>query len=78
MTIARELSDGGGAPAESAPSSAPATGAPASGESAASGGSDPKEEQAKREEMYEYFLDRFKRDLVAEREQMGHLIIDTP
>ncbi len=77
MTIARELSDGGGAPAE-APASAPATGAPASGGPADSGGSDPKEEQAKREEMYEYFLERFKRDLVAEREQMGHLIIDNP
>jgi hypothetical protein len=28
--------------------------------------------------MYEYFLDRFKRDLLVEREQSGHLIIDNP
>ena len=31
-----------------------------------------------REELYEYFLDRFKRDLLVEREQIGHLIIDNP
>ena len=30
------------------------------------------------ETMYEYFLDRFKRDLLVEREQLGHLIIDNP
>ena len=30
------------------------------------------------ETMYEYFLDRFKRDLLIEREQLGHLIIDNP
>ena len=30
------------------------------------------------EELYEYFLDRFKRDLLVEREQLGHLIIDNP
>jgi hypothetical protein len=30
------------------------------------------------EAMYEYFLDRFKRDLLIEREQLGHLIIDNP
>ena len=28
--------------------------------------------------LYEYFLDRFKRDLLIEREQLGHLIIDNP
>jgi hypothetical protein len=28
--------------------------------------------------MYEYFLERFKRDLLIEREQLGHLIIDNP
>ena len=39
----------------------------------------PAEEKAhEREELYEYFLDRFKRDLPIEREQMGHLIIDNP
>jgi hypothetical protein len=36
------------------------------------------DEKHKREELYDYFLDRFKRDLLAEREQMGHLIIDNP
>ena len=30
------------------------------------------------ETLYEYFLDRFKRDLLVEREQLGHLIIDNP
>jgi hypothetical protein len=30
------------------------------------------------ETLYEYFLDRFKRDLLIEREQLGHLIIDNP
>jgi hypothetical protein len=28
--------------------------------------------------MYEYFIERFKRDLLIEREQLGHLIIDNP
>jgi hypothetical protein len=30
------------------------------------------------EAAYEYFLDRFKRDLIVEREQSGHLLIDNP
>ena len=30
------------------------------------------------EALYEYFLDRFKRDLLVEREQLGHLLIDNP
>jgi hypothetical protein len=30
------------------------------------------------EAAYEYFLDRFKRDLIIEREQSGHLVIDNP
>jgi hypothetical protein len=30
------------------------------------------------EAAYEYFLDRFKRDLIIEREQSGHLLIDNP
>ena len=30
------------------------------------------------EAAYEYFLDRFKRDLLIEREQSGHLVIDNP
>ena len=48
----------------------------------ASAGSDPRGRRAKKaadhEEMYEYFLDRFKRDLLVEREQSGYLIIDNP
>ena len=35
-------------------------------------------EQMDPETMYEYFIDRFKRDLLIEREQLGHLIIDNP
>jgi hypothetical protein len=38
----------------------------------------PEDKAREREELYEYFLDRFKRDLLIEREQMGHLIIDNP
>ena len=30
------------------------------------------------DELYEYFLERFKRDLLVEREQFGHLLIDNP
>jgi hypothetical protein len=30
------------------------------------------------EAMYDYFIERFKRDLLIEREQLGHLIIDNP
>ena len=37
-----------------------------------------KGEQMDPETLYEYFLDRFKRDLLIEREQLGHLIIDNP
>ena len=54
--------------AENAPASAPA----ASPEAADA------KKAADQEEMYEYFLDRFKRDLLAEREQSGYLIIDNP
>ena len=68
-TISRELSEGGTSPAPSTPDSeAPA---PAEGDSEA-------DKAAEREAMYEYFLDRFKRDLLVEREQSGYLIIDNP
>jgi hypothetical protein len=30
------------------------------------------------DQMYDYFLERLRRDLVVEREQLGHLIIDNP
>jgi hypothetical protein len=65
--------------ADPAPAAAPAE-APAPGGSPKPGDSPEtaQEEAHKREELYEYFLDRFKRDLLAEREQMGHLIIDNP
>ena len=67
-TISRELADP--APAQSAPAQQ-STGAehPPSDE----GG-----EKMDPEALYEYFLDRFKRDLLIEREQLGHLIIDNP
>ena len=72
FTISRELADP--APA-AAPAEAPAPGgSPKPGDSPETA----QEEAHKREELYEYFLDRFKRDLLAEREQMGHLIIDNP
>jgi hypothetical protein len=53
------------APPANAPQHAPAAGAPQQG------GMD-------LEAAYEYFLDRFKRDLIIEREQSGHLLIDNP
>jgi hypothetical protein len=67
-TISRELAD----PAPSAasveqhtPAEHPAT-------------DDGKGAQMDPEALYEYFLDRFKRDLLVEREQLGHLLIDNP
>ncbi|WP_028067011.1 hypothetical protein [Solirubrobacter soli] len=69
-TISRELSEGGGAPAPSAPAEQHTpTEHPETGD---------KKEQMDPETMYEYFIDRFKRDLLIEREQLGHLIIDNP
>jgi hypothetical protein len=41
-------------------------------------GSEGQGQQMDPEALYEYFLDRFKRDLLIEREQLGHLIIDNP
>ncbi len=65
-TISRELSD---APAQqSAPSESTGVEHPSE---AGGPAMDP-------ETLYEYFLDRFKRDLLIEREQLGHLIIDNP
>jgi hypothetical protein len=71
-TVSRELADPAPAPAQSAPAQqSPSAEAPASqGEGAG--------EQMDPETLYEYFLDRFKRDLLVEREQLGHLIIDNP
>ena len=67
--------------ADPAPADAPAE-APAARRRSAEARRQPREqpedEAHKREELYDYFLDRFKRDLLAEREQMGHLIIDNP
>jgi hypothetical protein len=48
------------------------------GHSGAPAPQSPEDKAREREELYEYFLDRFKRDLLIEREQMGHLIIDNP
>jgi hypothetical protein len=67
-TISRELADP--APAQSAPAQEHTPGDhPASGDAAP---------QMDPETLYEYFLDRFKRDLLIEREQLGHLLIDNP
>ena len=64
-TVSRELSD---APVQSSPQQE-------SSDLSASGSGAP---QMDPEALYEYFLDRFKRDLLIEREQLGHLIIDNP
>ena len=48
------------------------------GGGAAPGGGEEKKGEMDPETLYEYFLDRFKRDLLIEREQLGHLIIDNP
>jgi hypothetical protein len=63
-TISRELPD-------PAPRTAPPPPSDASPPGQASAGLD-------LEAAYEYFLDRFKRDLVVEREQTGHLLNDNP
>jgi hypothetical protein len=72
-TISRELAD----PAPSTPTPAPAQQSPGGGEAPANEG-EKAGEQMDPETLYEYFLDRFKRDLLVEREQLGHLIIDNP
>jgi hypothetical protein len=66
-TISRELAD---------PAPAPST--PAQESTGAEHPPEEKGEQMDPETLYEYFLDRFKRDLLIEREQLGHLIIDNP
>jgi hypothetical protein len=65
-TISRDLSEP--APQPSAPQQSTPVEQPAA---AAGAAMDP-------EALYDYFLDRFKRDLLVEREQLGHLIIDNP
>ena len=66
-TISRELADPAPAPSTSAQESTGTEHPP-----------EEKGEQMDPEALYEYFLDRFKRDLLIEREQLGHLIIDNP
>jgi hypothetical protein len=67
-TISRELTDTAPAPSTPAQQPAPTEHPPSEGEN----------QQMDPETMYEYFLERFKRDLLIEREQLGHLIIDNP
>ncbi len=67
-TISRVLTEGG-APAQSAPAQEHTPTDHPQGDA---------KEQMDPETMYEYFIDRFKRDLLIEREQFGHLIIDNP
>jgi hypothetical protein len=65
VTVARAITE---APAESSPATAHMpTDHPPSGE--------PKVDV---DALYDEFLDRFKRDLLVEREQSGHLLIDNP
>jgi hypothetical protein len=71
-TISREITDAPSAPATTTTTSQNGTG------DAASGGGEEKKGEMDPETLYEYFLDRFKRDLLIEREQLGHLIIDNP
>jgi len=69
-TVTRTI-DAAPAPVAAPPATAPAPAAPAAGE--------PQEQpEMDLEAAYEYFLDRFKRDLIVEREQSGHLLIDNP
>ncbi|HWK29972.1 MAG TPA: hypothetical protein VNS09_25610 [Solirubrobacter sp.] len=73
-TISRELTDEHVQPANPAPATAPTP--PASANANAT--PNPNQPALDKEALYEYFLDRFKRDLLVEREQLGHLIIDNP
>jgi hypothetical protein len=65
VTVSRELSDGGGG-APATPST-PVEHPPSD---------DPKGVDV--DALYDEFLERFKRDLLVEREQLGHLLIDNP
>jgi hypothetical protein len=67
-TVTRVIEE---APAQAAP-------APAQHHDAAASSHPPQPPAMDLEAAYEYFLDRFKRDLIVEREQSGHLLIDNP
>jgi hypothetical protein len=69
VTVSRELDD--------APSRASTSSSSSSSSSSVSHPADD-EKQMSPDELYEYFLDRFKRDLLIEREQSGYLVIDNP
>jgi hypothetical protein len=74
-TVTRAIDE---APAAApAPAPAPAAAAPAP-QPEAPAGQQPHQGGMDLEAAYEYFLDRFKRDLLIEREQSGHLLIDNP
>jgi hypothetical protein len=62
---------------DEAPAAAPAP-APAAAAPAPQPEQQPQQGGMDLEAAYEYFLDRFKRDLLIEREQSGHLLIDNP
>jgi hypothetical protein len=70
-TVTRTI-DAPAAPAPAPPAAAPAPAAPAAA------GAPQQQPEMDLEAAYEYFLDRFKRDLIVEREQSGHLLIDNP
>jgi hypothetical protein len=81
VTIQRDFAPDTGAGASAAASApAPAAGNAGSDPAAAPGagpGGEKKEELTP-DQMYDYILERLRRDLVVEREQLGHLIIDNP
>jgi hypothetical protein len=76
-TISREFTDA--APAGTpAPAATPAAEQRSDPSHPPANGEQQGHKQMEPEELYEYFLDRFRRDLLIEREQLGHLIIDNP
>jgi hypothetical protein len=74
-TVSREFTD---APATTTSSTSTAPGEQRSDPSNPPATGTQNDKQMEPEELYEYFLDRFRRDLLIEREQLGHLIIDNP
>jgi hypothetical protein len=63
---------------DAAAAPAPATTQPAAAAPPPAAPEEQKPPEMDLEAAYEYFLDRFKRDLIVEREQSGHLLIDNP
>jgi hypothetical protein len=77
-TVSRTLTEPAEAPASTTTSSSTETTSAPAAQPGGAPAQTPEDKAREREELYDYFLDRFKRDLLIEREQMGHLIIDNP